>query len=489
MSGYAPFTPENMSYTVSGGKAPYTVIVYYGDGGSLDVSPGKLWPAHTYNTSGTFTVQITATDADGKTASDSKTIVVYPSATATSTVASTTSSSTQGPTLIPAITACDPAFTIIMLIVTIVVAVLIVKGLTFLIGGRLRFRTRLIVAIIVAGVVWFFFGAAFILGPGGVCNPVTVWLMAIILIILVIVLFRNWLIGPPLPPPPPWPPGMLRPNVAGNATLTTPNGNRTQLTNRTVNQITRGSTVQTGNHSFVRMQTPQGSNSQTTIGENSSLSWLDPTTYMPWLRFPPEWQYPNIERLLLEHNFGKLLFNWMETDAAKEALLILPAGLMGLAASAATSRWLARVKGTMLLLEATKDGTSAAITVLEDPAKPGSVELWRSDETGKVIEIRSGERVILKTGQPPTKMSVDLAGGLVQQIQDPFNVLHKWWTLPPASNESLTAVETPSISPKPSIGTNVGDVLPGQNAFCIECGQPLPKPNAKFCTKCGAAQT
>jgi len=487
MSGCAPFTPDNMSYTLSGGKGPFTVIVYFGDGGSLDVSPGKLWPAHTYSTAGTFTVQITATDAAGKTASDSKAVVVNSCATVTPSVTSTS----QSASLITAITGvtppnvCDPALPIVMLIVTILVAVLIVRVLTRWIIGRLPFRTRLIVAIVVAGLIWFFLGAILVLGPGGVCNPAIIWFLAIILIVFVIVLFRNWFIGPARPP------GRLPPNVTGNATLTQPNGNRTQLTNRTVNQITRGSKIETGNRSFIRMQTPQGSNSQTTIGENSSLSWLDQSlkASIPWLRLPGLSQIHNLGSVLLRLDFGKLLVNWVESPVAQEAVIALPIRLIGVGASEAMDRWLARVKGTMLLVEANRDGTAAAITVLEDAARASSVELWRSDELGKVIEIHGGERVILKAGQCPTKMSGNLVPGLLQQVEDPFNVLHRWWTLPPASDESITALGPPSIGgPRLSSGTTGRVSSQPQNVFCSECGQRLPSPNSKFCTKCGAEQ-
>jgi ribosomal protein L40E len=282
---------------------------------------------------------------------------------------------------------------------------------------------------------------------------------------------------------------LFPPNVTGRAQLTRSDGTRIDLTRSNLNDVGPGTSVNTEKSSFVRISTPKTTltNSHSVVGENSSLSWLDPRPYLPWLKLPYA-SLGNVERLLLQPNFGKLLLNWMETDASQEALLVLPAGLIGVAAADETRRWLARVKGTMLLVEANENRTTAAITVLEDPTKPGSVELWRSDDTGKVIEIHSGERVILKTGQPPTKMTVNFAPGLTQQIQDPFNVLHRWWTLPPASDESLTALETPSMGSKLSTGMTAAGSPPPQNAFCSECGQALPKPNSKFCTKCGAAQ-
>jgi hypothetical protein len=212
------------------------------------------------------------------------------------------------------------------------------------------------------------------------------------------------------------------------------------------------------------------------------VGWLDPNpkTPIPWLRFPGLSQIYNLGSLLLRLDFGKLLLNWMELGAAQEAVIILPASLIGAAAAATTSRWLARIKGTMVLVEAVQDGTAAAITVLEgEGSKESSAELWRSDDL-KVIEIHAGERVILKAGRRPTKINVDLAKGLRQQIQDPFNILHKWWTLPPISDETNAALTTPLQT---SSGTTAGE----KTTFCTNCGREIPD-TVKFCTYCGGQQ-
>jgi hypothetical protein len=409
-----------------------------------------------------------------------------------------------------------------MTILTIIVAVVIVTVLMRWIARRLRFGLALIIAIVVGVVVWFFVGAVLILGPGDVCNPGITWLLTLItIIIVIIVIFRSWFVSPPPPPPPPTPPGA---NVTGNAQLTTANGNQMQLTNSNLGNVGPGTTVETGNSSFVRVPTPQGSNSQSVIGQDSSVSWLDLNfkTPIPWLRFPGVTQIYNLGSLLLRLDFGKLLLNWMESAASQEAVIILPAGLIGAAASAAMSRWLARVKGTMVLVEAAQDGTAAAITVLE--GKESSVELWRSDDLNRVIEIHPGERVILKTDLPYAKMRVDVAKGLAQQLQDPFGLLHKLWTIPPMSDETNAALATPvqassgtTTSEKISACPNCGMKIPSDLKFCTHCGKKLEpaekqeqnralepsskegkvpctscgrdiSPNLKFCTYCGRQQ-
>jgi len=479
LSGQAPFTPQ-MSYTIGAGAIAQSVVVYFGDGASLDVSPGKDWPAHTYNTPGTYTVTITATDANGNTASDAKTITVY-GASRTYTYENPTSStqpstSSQGATLIPAITnVCNPARTIFIIIyaiiVTVVAIIILRRWIVSLFPGA-----ALILAILVSIIV----GAALILAIGDVCDHAITIITIIIIIVIIMLIFRRWIVGPAgggggVGG------GALPPNVTGNATLTGVNGTRTQLTNTNLSQVGPGTTVETGNNSFVRVQTPKATtaNSHSVIGLDSNLSWLDPNLQpsFPWLRIPGLSQIFNMERLLLQLNFGKLMLNWMKTGAAQEALIILPVGLVAAAATAAMSRWLARVKGTMVLVEGTKDGTAAAITVLEgDKGEQSSVELWRSDDL-KVIEIHSGERVILKTGLPAAKTSVDLAKGLAQQVQDPFNLMHRWWTMPPATNDSLAALETPSADTKLSTGGE-------KQKFCTNCGEPI-RPEKKFCMKCG----
>lgn len=268
--------------------------------------------------------------------------------------------------------------------------------------------------------------------------------------------------------------GLLPPNVTGNATLTGPNGTQTPLTAGNLNQVGPGTTVDTGPQSFVRVATPAASNSQSVIGQQSRVSWLDPNpkTPIPWLKFPGLSQIYNAGSLLLRVDFGKMLLSWAERAATQEAVIILPASLIGAATSAAMSRWLARVRGTMVLIEAVQDGTAAAITVLEgDESKASSAELWRSDDLNKVIQVRAGERVVLQTGRHPTKTTVDLAKGLTRQLQDPFGTLHKWWKLPSMSDETNAAL------------TVLGPEGPVAND-CPNCGEPI-RPGKKFCMKCG----
>ena len=478
LSGCAPFTPS-MNYTASGGKSPLTVIVYYGDGTSLDVSPGKLWAAHTYNSAGSYTITVKATDANGMTASDSKTISVCAIPVATSS----TTSSTQGPVLIPAITVCDPLLTILMMIITIVLTVAI-AAFVMRWTARRRPRVALIIAIIVAIIIGFFVGAMTLGGPATVCSPGIVWIVTLVIIVILLIVLREWIIGPlgggggvggggP--------PGRLQ--VRGNATSTQTNGTRLQLTNGNLNQIGPGSSIETQNNSFVRLQTPLGARSETTIGENSIVEWIDQSlkSAFSWLKLPEPAQIYNIERLLLRIDFGKFLLNWIEPAAEKEAVIILPAGLMATGAAEAGRRWLARVKGTMVLVEAARTGTAAAITVLEgdDPTKPSSVELWRSDDL-KVIQIQPGERVILTTDQAPTKTTLKLPKGLTWDIEDPFRLLHRYWTVPPMSPET-TSILT-GTTPKPDETTNQQ-----QTQYCANCGRQIPG-GVRFCPYCAAEQ-
>ena len=480
LSGLPPFTP-NYTYYVNNGKSPYHEIIYWGDGTSYDAGNGcdNHCPFHMYNNTGTFTITLDVTDANGATASASQTIVVTPSVTATSAVAST--SSAPGPVLIPAITGCDPVITIVMMIITIVLAVAIAL-FVFRWMVRRRPGAALIVAVVVGVIIGVFVGAIMLGGPANVCGPGTVWIFSIVMIVIIIVIFRQWIIVPPPPPPPP-PGGGGRLNVRGNATATQTNGTRTQLNTNNLNQVRPGSSIETQNNSYVRLQTPLSSRSETTIGENSSVEWLDPAlrSAISWLKLPGPAQIYNIERTLLRLDFGKLLLNWVEPAAEKEALIILPAGLISTAASAAVSRWLARVKGTMVLVEAVPGGSSAAITVLEgdDPSKPSSVELWRSDDL-KVIQINPGERVILTTDQAPTKASLKLAKGLTWDIEDPFRLLHKYWTLPPMSPETNDALI--GTSPKPGEGTTDEAIQ-----YCTNCSRKIPR-GVKFCPYCAAEQ-
>ena len=273
--------------------------------------------------------------------------------------------------------------------------------------------------------------------------------------------------------------GAFPPNATGNNTLTRPDGTQTQLTQGNLSQVGPGTTVDTGPQSFVRVPTPAASNSQSVIGQSSRVSWLDPNpkTPIPWLKFPGLSQIYNQGSLLLRLDFGKMLLSWAERAATQKAVIILPAGLIGAATSAAMSRWLARIKGTMVLIEAIQDGTAAAITVLEEGGKASSAELWRSDDVSKVLEIHPGKRVIVQTGRRPTKTKVDLAKGLAPQLQDPFGTLHKFWSVPPLSDETQAALKEPVQTPS--------DTTTDENTIaCPKCGTTMPS-NLKFCTRCG----
>ncbi|MGA8857600.1 MAG: hypothetical protein WB643_10600 [Candidatus Bathyarchaeia archaeon] len=367
-------------------------------------------------------------------------------ATITSSQVSTTTPTTSEVTSSQEITptqvienACDPAVTIIaiamIVILTIIIIVILRRWIVGLFGGL---GTLLILAVIIGILV----GLILMLVIVNICNPPMTIVLAIIAIIVILLILRRRIFGPPPPPPPGG-------NVTGNATLTGRNGGQTQLTGGNLNQVGPGTTVTTGGNSFVRVPTPQGSDSQSVIGQNSSLGWLDTAlrTPIPWLRFPGLSQIYNAGSVLLRLDFGKLLIHWVESAASQEAVVALPAGLIGAATSAAMGRWLARVKGTMLLVEATKDGTAAAVTVLEEEGVEGSVELWRSDDLNKIIEVHPGERVILKAGRRPAKTKIKMAKGLAQQIQDPFGILHKYWTLPPLSDETDAALEAITDAP------------------------------------------
>ena len=234
------------------------------------------------------------------------------------------------------------------------------------------------------------------------------------------------------------------PNITGTATVTGKNGIQTQLKSGNLNQVGPGTTVETAPKSLVRVQTPNVSNSNSIIGQDSRVSWLDPTakTKIPWLRFPASLQNLDVNSLA-RLDFGKLMLNWMGPSAAQAAVVILPASLIGLGASAAMSRWLARVKGNHVLFEAAPDGTAAAITVLAgETGNEGGVELWRSDDTSKVIEVRTGERVVLRTGENPTETKVDLTKDFTSQLQDPFGTMPRWWKLPPMSGDTNALLTT-----------------------------------------------
>jgi len=78
LSGHAPFSPS-ARYNYSGAMGPVMVLIYWGDGSSNDLTSCRYsCPSHTYGTPGTYSITVSVTDITGRTASDSKTIVVNP---------------------------------------------------------------------------------------------------------------------------------------------------------------------------------------------------------------------------------------------------------------------------------------------------------------------------------------------------------------------------------------------------------------------------
>ena len=74
---YSPTTPEagspvTFTATTTGGVGPFTMIWFFGDGGTSNANP----TTHTYATSGSFTANVTATDANGVKAISAKSVTV-----------------------------------------------------------------------------------------------------------------------------------------------------------------------------------------------------------------------------------------------------------------------------------------------------------------------------------------------------------------------------------------------------------------------------
>src|SRR5947208_3107979 len=92
---YSPTTPEagspaTFTSTTTGGVGPFTMIWFFGDGGTSNANP----TTHTYATSGSFTANVTATDANGVKAISAKSVTVAPPLTVSFT--ETPSSPTTG---------------------------------------------------------------------------------------------------------------------------------------------------------------------------------------------------------------------------------------------------------------------------------------------------------------------------------------------------------------------------------------------------------
>src|SRR5437667_1727998 len=92
---YSPTSPEagspvTFTSTTTGGVGPFTMIWLFGDGGTSNANP----TTHTYATSGSFTANVTATDANGVKAISAKSVTVAPPLTVSFT--ETPSSPTTG---------------------------------------------------------------------------------------------------------------------------------------------------------------------------------------------------------------------------------------------------------------------------------------------------------------------------------------------------------------------------------------------------------
>ncbi len=216
------------------------------------------------------------------------------------------------------------------------------------------------------------------------------------------------------------------------------------------------------------------------MGPNSQLGWLDPKWLdlaaglaVPWLRLPEVEQLKEIAKAGIkgfekadkgvENTLvagGKMLLNWQEKGT--NASILLPKD------PAEAANWVARVKGTRLLIEAARDGSATAITILEDYGKTSTVEVFKTDAPHRTIKVHGGEQVLLRAGKAnlPVKVAVDPRIGI-----DPFGVLRKWWSLQPATVESLAAL-------KPEVTTQTAGVE------CPVCRRVI-QPNLKFCTYCG----
>jgi PKD repeat protein len=78
LSGDAPFSPL-YQFGYSGAVGSIRILIYWGDGSSSDLTYcGYNCPGHTYTIAGTYTITVAIWDSTGRTASDSKTIIVYP---------------------------------------------------------------------------------------------------------------------------------------------------------------------------------------------------------------------------------------------------------------------------------------------------------------------------------------------------------------------------------------------------------------------------
>ena len=136
--------------------------------------------------------------------------------------------------------------------------------------------------------------------------------------------------------------------------------------------------------------------SGTAFGPNTAANWIDPLSKapVPWLRMPEAEQLAKMVAgglaaelgAIIGLEAGKMLLNWKEADKNMTATVLLPRS------PAADHGWAARVNGTRLLVEATRDGNAAAITVLDDYGKGSEVEVWNITDPRKTFTVKGGEQ-------------------------------------------------------------------------------------------------
>ncbi len=245
------------------------------------------------------------------------------------------------------------------------------------------------------------------------------------------------------------------------------------------------------------------------VGSNTNVDWLDPLSRIPvpWLRWPTAEQIAKMTGLVVLHAAGKSFMNWQEHGVSRTQTILF-------ARSPAEDdySWAARVQGTRLFIESTKDGSTAAITVMEDFGRESAVEVWNLKNPNERLTVHGGEQLVVRAGKanPPVKVSIN------PKIEvDPFGILQKWGRLAPASPESLAALTTPPMKEFVGNGCPVcGRVNETSRKFCVYCGTNMERPKKqppekheppgpelsgpcpncgreistklKFCTYCGA---
>ncbi len=281
---------------------------------------------------------------------------------------------------------------------------------------------------------------------------------------------------------------------SGNFQIIDANGN-----NKLPNQpLSLGDHIQTGDDGSLKISLDQtldqlaknqGVQSPTEGGEpsgmvlepNTSIHLIDPLSKepVPWLRMPEFSQWWD-RAMTIGLGAGKFLLNWQEAGEEMKATVLLPR-----TPAEDDYSWAARVNGTRLLVEATGDGSAAAITVLEDYRKQSTVEVWKLNDPREKILVHGGERLVIRAGKslPPFKFNLDPNFRL-----DPFGVLQRWGRLPPTSAESLAALSAPTFhgTEPPVLYKPEGTKQTPQSStnFCGNCGSPVDR-DVKFCGNCG----